>query len=397
MEEMNTDPRILCDAKNNVVALLLQDTTVRIPIPDYISKLTMLNNLYINPATPTIGSLPDVLWNMTNLAQLTLTNTHLHGTISKDISRLTKLNLLNLGANLLSGELPSLSSLTSLLNLDIGNRKIVPFETRKLPTSLETLDISSIDFSQGFPIGLIKQLPKLRNLFANRVRLTYLPPGDISKLEKLSLASNLISGELSYFLPATSLTYLDMTGNQLSGPIPAEFGGLKKLKHLSLGGNLRITGTMPPSLASLKDMIFLNISKTAILTKWPGGAFMNKADCAGLGVDRDQICCSDARELAICGVKLSSVCNTESQCPGSPMFSDSTKYKFISTILILGGLTAAVIIIVIGFSIINFIKTSGDSSRGPNGSVDGRGRYDAIEDEDDDDESEGRARLVHTV
>ena len=49
------------------------------------------------------------------------------------------------------------------------------------------------------------------------------------------------------------VTALDLTGNQLTGEIPPELGGLSNLTTLVLQGN-RLTGAIPPELASLSNL-----------------------------------------------------------------------------------------------------------------------------------------------
>ena len=62
--------------------------------------------------------------------------------------------------------------------------------------------------------------------------------------------------------------------NRLTGPIPAELGGLVNLGHLSLNGN-QLTGEIPTSLGDLVNLGALNLSRnqlTGTLGGWAGQA-----------------------------------------------------------------------------------------------------------------------------
>lgn len=58
---------------------------------------------------------------------------------------------------------------------------------------------------------------------------------------------------------AGQVTRLDLNGNQLVGPLPAEVGQLTQLTHLDLGNN-RLAGVIPPELGSLTQLQVLILS-----------------------------------------------------------------------------------------------------------------------------------------
>jgi hypothetical protein len=65
---------------------------------------------------------------------------------------------------------------------------------------------------------------------------------------------NLLSGPIPAALGnLSSLTYLELHGNQLSGPIPASFGDLSNLTGLDLREN-RLSGPIPASLGNLGNL-----------------------------------------------------------------------------------------------------------------------------------------------
>ena len=100
-----------------------------------------------------------------------------------------------------------------------------------------------------------------------------IPPelGGLTQLQSLDLAQRWdstsqkrISNQLSGAIPPdlgqlTNLQSLSLSGNQLSGAIPPELGGLTQLQWLSLGGN-QLSGAIPPDLGQLTNLQSLSLS-----------------------------------------------------------------------------------------------------------------------------------------
>ena len=101
-----------------------------------------------------------------------------------------------------------------------------------------------------------------------------IPPelGGLTQLQSLDLAQRWdstsqewISNQLSGAIPPdlgqlTNLQSLSLSGNQLSGAIPPELGGLTQLQWLSLGGN-QLSGAIPPALGRLTQLQSLDLGQ----------------------------------------------------------------------------------------------------------------------------------------
>ena len=69
----------------------------------------------------------------------------------------------------------------------------------------------------------------------------------------------------------TELGSLDLSDNELSGPVPAELGGLKNLQNLILGGNWNLSGPIPPELSNLPNIEYLYLGHTSLSGCIPEG------------------------------------------------------------------------------------------------------------------------------
>lgn len=84
--------------------------------------------------------------------------------------------------------------------------------------------------------------------------------GNLTGLSNMNLSSNKISGSIPTAIGnLTNLTNLDLGNNSLSGTIPVEVGNLTKLTNLDLGGN-NLSGSIPEALGKLGNLESLDIS-----------------------------------------------------------------------------------------------------------------------------------------
>ena len=93
-----------------------------------------------------------------------------------------------------------------------------------------------------------------------------IPPelGDLSSLRSLTLRANQLTGGIPPELGNLSdLTILTLFNNQLTGGIAPELGDLSNLEKLWLAGN-RLTGPIPPELGNLSSLWSLDLSNNQL-------------------------------------------------------------------------------------------------------------------------------------
>lgn len=92
----------------------------------------------------------------------------------------------------------------------------------------------------------------------------------------ISWDRGLVLPENRPFLISTTLTNLDLTGNNITKVFPSTFSGLTALKSLTLAGNL-LRSLSPEVLSGLKNLRFLDLSRNRFRTI-SLSAFPNRVD-----------------------------------------------------------------------------------------------------------------------
>ncbi|XP_038875783.1 phytosulfokine receptor 1-like [Benincasa hispida] len=224
---------------------------------------------------------------------LELPGERLRGNVSESLADLVQLRTLNLSANFLTNSLPvNLFSLQSLEVVDLNSNGLSGYA----PFNITSSSITFLDISRNMLIGdidpgfcqIAKQIQVLK-LSSNRFHGKVLPGfGNCSSLEKLSLASNFLSGNLPQDLFAMSklkvldlrdngfsgelsfqlgnlsnLVYLDISSNQFSRLLPDVFFNLRMLEQFAASSN-NFTGALPVSLGNSSSISSLSLDNNSL-------------------------------------------------------------------------------------------------------------------------------------
>lgn len=235
-------------------------------IPPAIGNLTKLT--YFSTYSSTFsGPIPDSIFTLPVLETLFLTGntyngqsaTKLSGNFS-DFTRLTTLVTLGISAQDIHGPIPpEISRLTKLTHFEASYNPIggpVPAELGQI-TSLQSINLNFTDVEGALPDS-IGQLVSLKSLGLRDCSITSLPDSmrNLTALTGLELSGNELGGPIPPFLSQlTLLRFLSLDSNELSGPIPANFFAKPDLVELYLGSN-RLTGEIPPvgAMTSLQTL-----------------------------------------------------------------------------------------------------------------------------------------------
>jgi len=227
------------------------------------------------------GVLPvNELRQLTGLRVLDIGDNVLTGDISSLLGSLRNLRILRLSNNALTGSLDGLCGMANLGELDLAGCGMTgSLSVFCCLSRIERMNISRNQFTGAIPPCFgDKQI--LAVLDASNNQLSGALPaslGNAASLETLNLSNNQLSGSIpvEFGAPASagkqvasvsalrSLQRLDLSQNRFSGAVPASLGTMTNLLELRLGGN-QFSGTLPGQLIQLQRLKVLDASSNQL-------------------------------------------------------------------------------------------------------------------------------------
>ncbi|CAN0865178.1 Receptor-like protein 9DC3 [Linum grandiflorum] len=246
------------------------------------------------------GNIPDTFQTSCALQTLNLNNNRLRGTLPESLENCTKLEVLDVGNNKISGPFPCLQGAKSNLRVMILRNNHFqgsiqcPYDDQTTWQQLQIVDLAFNNFSG--PLNA-KYLASWKGMMEDdKGTQDLIEFGDPRTFgyyqDSITVSSNGLGLELVKIL--TIFKSIDMSSNNLEGPIPADigkfkalrilnlshnafineipsaFGNLSSLEHLDLSENM-LTGHIPMELADLTFLSFLNLSNNNLVGSIPTG------------------------------------------------------------------------------------------------------------------------------
>ena len=227
------------------------------------------------------------------------------GSIPYSFDQLTKLTVLAVGANRLSGRIPpSIFNLSSLKVFDVGDNQIqghLPLDigitlpnienvsidnnqfTGPIPISISNAsNLKSLQFSKNKLRGGVPSLEKLYRVSFFIMSFNELGNGGVNDLSflcsltnctyltDLEISFNNFGGELPKCIAdfSTTLIYLLLDNNKISGNIPKGIGNLTNLEELGMRNN-KLSGHIPFEIGKLHKLQYLGLSANNIFGNIP--------------------------------------------------------------------------------------------------------------------------------
>ncbi|KAK6157016.1 hypothetical protein DH2020_011264 [Rehmannia glutinosa] len=284
----------------NLVHMDLSSCELDGPIPSELGNLKSLDTLFLH-INRLSGEIPKELGNLTNLVNLDLSINALTGEIPYEFINSKRIRLLKVFINRLHGSIPDFfADYPELETLGLWMNNFTGFIPRNLGKnqSLQDLDLSSNKLTGTIPKDLCaaKQLRililRINFLFGSmpedlgtcsslvRVRLGQnflngsIPSGFIylPELNFLELQNNMLSGHLSENGNSesnqTKLRQINLSNNQLSGPLPFSISSFSSLEIVLFSGN-SFSGQIPPSIGELHQVVKLDLSGNVLTGEIP--------------------------------------------------------------------------------------------------------------------------------
>jgi Leucine-rich repeat (LRR) protein len=288
---MNTWKGVTLDATTGeVIALSLLSNNLRGALPNLILpklKQLALRNNNLRDLLPSLGAMPSLVFvdlgnnqldgplfdfNLPNLETINLSNNKLVGSLP-NFSKMPKTRTISLDNNLLDGGLPDFNMMPNLINLRLADNFLdgpIP-EFNFLPQLL-VLDLHGNRFFG--PAKAFRGSPDLFFIDLSENNLTGFIPSfsRLLQLETLRLNDNQLGGTIGTLLsPLRQLMEVDLSNNQLEGPVP-DVRVNTRLNDFNVSGN-NLSGAIP-SFAGLEELQRLDLSDNALGDTLPDFSYL---------------------------------------------------------------------------------------------------------------------------
>ncbi|KAL5222341.1 hypothetical protein ABZP36_027054 [Zizania latifolia] len=244
------------------------------PVNDGIANLHNLKTINLS-GNRFFGAVPGDIGLCPHLSTVDISSNAFDGQLPDSIGHLGSLVYLAASGNRFSGDVPAwLGDLTALQHLDFSDNAL----TGRLPDSLGKLkDLNYLSLSKNQLSGAIPDsmsgCTKLAELHLKANNLSGSIPDALFDVgfETLDMSSNVLSGVLPSGSTrlAETLQWLDLSGNQLTGGIPAEMALFFNLRYLNLSRN-DLRTQLPPELGLLRNLTVLDLRSSGLYGPMPG-------------------------------------------------------------------------------------------------------------------------------
>ncbi|XP_055802682.1 receptor kinase-like protein Xa21 [Solanum dulcamara] len=266
---------VTCSSKRQrVVALALPNLQLQGTISPSLANLSFLSVLNLDN-NQLQGSIPASLFQHRRVQVISLAFNKLGGEMWKGPWYVPELRVFDLTNNSLTGIIPpSIGNATKMMNFNLSGNSVsgnIPKEVGNL-SQLADLYLTDNQLTGSIPAELFN-ISSLRvvSLYNNSLsgRLLLDEGNIVSTLKFLSISYNQISGSIpSNICQLSELKVLSISFNNLTGDIPRNIGCLSKLEWFLIGSN-SIKGTIPLSLGNISTLQHLYCGNNHIVGQIP--------------------------------------------------------------------------------------------------------------------------------
>nr|XP_043618957.1 probable LRR receptor-like serine/threonine-protein kinase At1g53430 [Erigeron canadensis] len=267
-------PEVIGDI-STLEELVIEDNLLGGPLPQSIGRLTRLRR-FLASANNFTGTIPESYGKLTNLTDFRMDGSSLSGRIPDFIGNWTKLERLDLQGTSMEGPIPS---------------------TISLLTNLKELRISDLAGSSNTRFPNLQNMTNMQRLFLRNCLLTGSIPeyiGQMSSVKNLDLSFNQLTGPIPDSIQRISFETLFLNNNSLSGEIPGWVFSNKEKIDLSYNNftrtqprtcqssSLNLLSALSPSAENNRDSWCLSDQLTCSRNPERYSLFIN---CGGIRTD----------------------------------------------------------------------------------------------------------------
>lgn len=222
------------------------------------------------------GPIPDFFPGNCSLQTLNLNGNKIEGQLPMSLANCKKLEVVDIGNNLVKDKFPCYLKNASMLRVLVlrSNKFDGPIGGCSDPNApwpmLQIVDVASNNFTGKLPkISAWKAMMDDENKAHSELynlQFEVLIFNEFYYQDTVTVTLKGLDVELVKIL--ILFTSIDVSCNNLEGPIPGEFGGLRSLYILNLSHNA-LTGPIPPSLGNLTRLESLDLSRNKLTGEIP--------------------------------------------------------------------------------------------------------------------------------
>ncbi|KAF3529323.1 hypothetical protein DY000_02039314 [Brassica cretica] len=269
------------------------------------------------------GEIPKIICELDSLGKLILSNNNFSGSIPRCFENFnTKLTVLHLQNNSLSGNFPEESVSVGLVSLDVSHNQL----SGELPKSL-----INCTYLQFLNVEDNKQQRFIGVSFSNYSKSVVLTNTG-SKMELLGISFNIyktidvsenrFEGEIPKSISLLKeLIVLNMSSNAFVGHIPPYLSNMTNLQSLDLSRN-RLSGKIPLELEKLAFLAWMNFSYNMLEGPIPQGTQIQSQNSS-----------SFVHNLGLCGAPLQKTCSGEEEETRKEDQEEEENYQVLSGIV----------------------------------------------------------------
>ncbi|KAK9266499.1 hypothetical protein L1049_021529 [Liquidambar formosana] len=206
------------------------------------------------------GNIPDLI-GLSNLRVLVLRGNHLSGLIPHQLCQLNKISLMDLSKNSFSGSIPYCLNNITFGKIKAGEHVFVKEETTE--SSFPGLYTYESALYGAFSVSEDSEITGVQQgevEFVTKYRPSTYKGDILNYMSGLDLSCNKLTGDIPHELGKLSgIHALNLSRNQLKGSIPSSFSNLTQIESLDLSYN-NLSGQIPSELI---DLYFLAVFTVA--------------------------------------------------------------------------------------------------------------------------------------